>query len=379
MGKDRNAFVAGLFILISFALILGVLFLIHGQGMGPKRIYAASFKLTDDVGGLAIGDQVRLGGVAVGVVKDLQFSGLESNEPHVLIHFSLPASTTIHEDAIIRAQNGITGTSNLNLESIGGGKLLNEGETLTGRPDPKSEFLAGLPKVNETVASFKTTADSSTTLVRHLNDKIDPVVEKYNGVAKNAGEAMAEARDLIGDSKPDFRGTIKNLNVTTGSIKDKLPGILDQFSAALTKVDTALTTAKGALDDIQKTVANTREVSGTLREVVSGNRGRLDSIVTGLKATSDNLKATSIEVRRSPWRLLYKPSPDEMGNLNLYDTARQFSEGAASVSDAATALRDALKDPQTDKAQLQKLVDRLDETFKGFRLVENKLWTAVKE
>ncbi|HEX4795009.1 MAG TPA: MlaD family protein [Humisphaera sp.] len=379
MAKDRNAFVAGLFIIVSFTLIVGVLILIHGQGMGPKRIYAATFKLTDDVGGLAVGDQVRLGGVAVGVVKDLQFSGLDGNEPRVLIHFSLPSGTTIHEDAIIRAQNGITGTSDLNIESVGTGKKLNDGEMLVGRPDPKSEFLAGLPKISDTVGAFKTTAESATTLVRHVNDKVDPVVDKYNGVAKNAGEAMAEARDLIGDSKTDFRGTIKNLNVTTGSIKDKLPGILDQFSALLTKVDTALTSAKSALDDIQKTVANTRDVSVTLREVVSGNHGKLDAIVTGLKATSDNLKATSIEVRRSPWRLLYKPSPDEMGNLNLYDSARQFAEGAASVSDAATALRDAMKDPQTDKAQLQKLIDRLDETFKGFHQVENKLWTAVKE
>ena len=379
MSKDRNAFIAGLFIIASFTLGATVLVLIRGAGMGPARVMTASFKLTDDLGGLAVGDDVRIGGVKVGVVRDLKFVSLDGRDPHVLVHFTLPGDTTLHEDAIIRAQNGLTGTSNLNIESLGSGKPLTEGVALVGMPDPKSAFLNGLPKVNETVAAFKQTAESATTLVRHVNDKIDPVVEKYNGVTTNAGEAMAQVRDLVGDTKSDLRGTIKNLNQATGTIKDKLPGIADQVSGVLSKVDTAITSAQSALADVQKTVANTRDVSASLRSVVTGNSSKLQSIVTGLKATSDNLKATSIEVRRSPWRLLYKPSPDEMANLNLYDSARQFAEGANNLSDAATALRDALHDPSTDKAQLQKLIDHLDESFNGFNKVEGKLWAAVKE
>jgi hypothetical protein len=31
-----------------------------------------------------------------------------------------------------------------------------------------------------------------------------------------------------------------------------------------------------------------------------------------------------------------------MANLNLYDSARQFADGAGSLNDAALALRDAL-------------------------------------
>lgn len=379
MSKDRNAFVAGLFILLSIALVVLILLLIHGQGMAVTRVHTASFKLTDDLGGLAVGDDVRIGGVKVGIVRDLQLKNLDGHNPHVLVQFTLPATTTLHEDAVIRAQNGLTGTSNLNIETLGKGKLLSDGVALVGSPDPKTAFLAGLPKVNETVASFKQTADSATTLVRHVNEKVDPIVDKYNGVANNGAQMMAQVRDLVGDTKSDFRGTIKNLNDATGTIKDKLPGIADQVSATLNKIDAAVVSAKSALEDVQKTVANTKDVSSTLRSVVTGNRSKLESMVNGLKATSDNLKATSIEVRRSPWRLLYKPTPEEMGNLNLYDTTRQFADGANHLDDAAAALRDALHDPNTDKAQLQKLIDGLDESFKGFRLVEDKLWVAVKQ
>ena len=62
--------------------------------------------------------------------------------------------------------------------------------------------------------------------------------------------------------------------------------------------------------------------------VVIGNRGKLEGIISSLKATGDNLKAASEEIRRSPWRLLYKPSDTEMANLNVYDSARAFSDGA---------------------------------------------------
>src|SRR5438270_395314 len=149
MSKDRNAFIAGLFIIASFALGATVLVLIRGQGMAPARIMTASFKLTDDLGGLAVGDDVRIGGIKVGVVRDLRFVSLDGRDPHLLVRFTLPSDTTLHEDAVIRAQNGITGTSNLNIESLGTGKPLAERVALVGMPDPKTAFLNGLPKVNE--------------------------------------------------------------------------------------------------------------------------------------------------------------------------------------------------------------------------------------
>jgi uncharacterized protein YoxC len=236
-----------------------------------------------------------------------------------------------------------------------------------------------LPKANETIVALKQTADSATSLVKHAETKIDPVVEQYNGVAQHTGEVMVQVRDLAGDSKSDVRGTMKNLNQATSTVREKLPNLLEQVSTVLTKVDRSINSAQVALEDVQKTVANTRDISASLRTVISGNKGRLESIVSGLKATSDNLKATSIEVRRSPWRLLYKPEANEMANLNLYDTARQFAEGAGSLSDAATALRDAMSDPNSDKAQIELLVKHLDDSFQAFHQTERKLWAAVKE
>jgi hypothetical protein len=49
------------------------------------------------------------------------------------------------------------------------------------------------------------------------------------------------------------------------------------------------------------------------------------------------------------------------------------------MSEAATALRDALKDPQANPAMIQKLVNQLDESFGKFQKVEDALWKRVRD
>ena len=133
------------------------------------------------------------------------------------------------------------------------------------------------------------------------------------------------------------------------------------------------------MPDIQATVANTKELTGSLKGVVSGNRSKLDGMIASLTTTRDNLKNASAEIRRSPWRLRYQPKEGELANLAIYDAARQFAEGANDLNDAAGALRDALKDKDVDQAQVQKLMDRVDQSFNNFNQVEQKLWSSVKK
>ena len=97
-----------------------------------------------------------------------------------------------------------------------------------------------------------------------------------------------------------------------------------------------------------------------------------------MKTAGDNLKFATAEIRHSPWRLLYKPKKGEVENLALYDSARQFATGANDLNDAAASLRDALKDPNVKRDEVQKLVDRLDQSFLGFKEVEEELWKKVR-
>jgi ABC-type transporter Mla subunit MlaD len=377
MSKERNELKAGIFIVITFLVAVTIVIWINGAGIGPSQTRVASFKLSDDLAGLRLGDDVRLGGYKVGVVRDIHPESLGTTDARLVVAFELPAQYTLHRDAVVGVQAGLTGASNLNIESAGsaGSPLLTDGELLVGKPDAKTALLATLGRNAPHLENTLVQIDTKT--VPSRNHLIDSADGKVTTVADSARKAMDQVGDLVGDTKSDIRGTIKNLHTASDTISQKLPAVADQVKSVLTKIDASLTNAQTALLDIQKTAANARDMTGSLRSVIVDNRGKFEGMVASIKTTSDNLKEASIEIRHSPWRLLYKPTPGEAANLNLYDSAREFAQGAGSLSDAATALRDALRDPQADRAQIQKLIEQLDGSFNHFHEVENKLWVTA--
>jgi hypothetical protein len=122
-----------------------------------------------------------------------------------------------------------------------------------------------------------------------------------------------------------------------------------------------------------------RNMTGSANSVITGNKSRLDGMIASLKATGDNLKYASSEIRRSPWRLLYKPPKNEVSNLNIFDSARQFAEGANDLNDAASALRDVMNNKNASPEDVKKMMERVEKSFTNFSEVEKKLWAEVKE
>ena len=410
MSKDRNALKSGIFILLTIVAILGVIVGIKGLSTWsePKELRAAFFTLKDDVGGLQTGDDVRVGGFKVGTVEKIVVVGADQEDPanaRVRIEFTFPKKYVVRHEASLRIQTGVTGASCLNFESLGRGEKLPSNEEIAGRAGGLSEMLATisqlgepmrnilgtvdrktLPAVNEAVVKYGKTADSFTTTSEHatkliddVHDKIDPAIKKYDTVTDRTAEMMVKIRDLFGDTTPDFRATAAHMASITASVDKKMPSIVDRVDGLLTKLDKTVESANVALEDVKSTAINAKDLTASAKNVITGNRGKLDSMIAGLKVASDNLKNATAEIRRSPWRLLYKPAPNEMANLNLYDAAREFAEGANELNDASLALRDAVQNQQLDKEGIEKLMQRVTKSFDGFQAVEQKLWTKVRE
>jgi phospholipid/cholesterol/gamma-HCH transport system substrate-binding protein len=392
MKKERNALRAGLFILIAIALTITVILAVKGGGRFAEGrvLRVVSFRLADDIGGLRVGDDVRIGGWKVGLVKDIEAVGLDGDDPRIQVTYSLPGRFKLRENARIGVQQTLTGAASLNIDYLGKGREFVETEVVVGRPDPKTALFASLstaggdiaaiakdvrdttvPKANAALDSFKSTGDSATALVGDVKKQVPPIVEKYNSVTEKTGAMMQSITDMIGPSTTDWKGLIANLNAASGTVKNELPAMME-------KLNKTLESAQAAMEDMKSAVANVKDVSASLKQVIGGNESKLEGMIASLKTTGDNLKAASAEIRRSPWRLLYKPAPNEMANLNIYDSARQFAEGANELNDAATSLRDALKTGGASQKEIQEMVSRLEQSFTKFREVEGKLWSEVK-
>jgi ABC-type transporter Mla subunit MlaD len=373
--KERSQFKAGLFIIISVLLIVGVIIAIKGVRVvfTPVDERKVRFTLKDDIGGLRVGDEVRIGGYKVGVVRRIDLEDLaEGKKASLAVTFSMPREYPLHSNAHIAIQTTVTGTSVLNIDDIGSGTLLADGMELAGNPSALTalEFeLAGAgPAVMDIIKDVK-----NNTLPR-----VDTAAGKASDTLVSIHDAAGQISGYLGDTKTDFRGTMANLDTITTDAKAKVPGILDHADAFVQNVNNALNNASGTLSDLKNTVANTKDLTASARDLLTNNRGRIQTIINSLKDTGDNLKGATADLRRSPWRLLYHPGPGEMDNLELYDAARQFADGAESVNDASLALRDALTNPNVSKDQLQKLMDQLNTSFANFNLVEEKLWKTVK-
>jgi len=295
----------------------------------------------------------------------------------IVVRFRLPKYVGLTEQARVIVESSVTGTSNLNIDNINpAGTALADGGTIKGTPGSLTALLASLGDVGP---KMSTTIDEYKGLATDIRAKVEPAYQKYAGVTDRGSEALSQVRDVFGESKVDFKGTMANLNASTATIKEKIGPILEKLDGGLAKVQSSLDSATAAMADIKAVADNTRDITGNLRGILNNNRSRIEGMIASLKTTGDNLKGATSEIRRAPWRLIYKPAGVDQQNQSLFDSARQFSEGANDLDDAAAALRDALKNPAVDAAQIQKLVDQLDLSFQKFNKVESQLWQQVKE
>ncbi|MGD1276063.1 MAG: MlaD family protein [Tepidisphaeraceae bacterium] len=407
MANQRNALRAGLFMVISLALVILVIIAISGAGRFTQSFttYPVAFSLSDDIGGLRVGDDVRVGGLKVGGVRDIEIRQLDSAAGQsVVVFIDLPSRFPVATDASVSVEKSLTGTAAINIDSLGTGPRASPGEYLHGRPDPLFALIhrlgsmepdlhqivanvksasvkldADLDKFGQTADAFTETGFTAAATVHDLHVRLPDIVRRYNNLTASAVRMLDAVHEMLAPSTSDFHTAVANVRGITGDLRQRLPGLLDQMRSVLQKTDLSVTRAAAALADIQSTVADTKELSASLRSVISGNQSKLDAMIASLKSTSDNLKYASMEIRHSPWRLLYQPKAGEVANLNTYDSVRQFAEGASSLDDAAAALRDALKQPNADPEQVKKLMSGLDASFSRFQSVEQKLWKDIQQ
>src|SRR5947207_12409137 len=186
MQNERNAFKAGLFIILSIVLIFMVTVMIKGVGRftEPTLIRSVEFALTDNIGGLRIGDDVRVGGLKIGIVKSIDLIPQSDGSDKIRVSFTMPARIPLHRNAHMVVESTVTGTADLNIDSLGDGALLAASEPLVGSPGTLNTIMAGasqlMPLVKATIADVKTQ-----TLPR-----ANAMLDKFGGTADTGKEAL---------------------------------------------------------------------------------------------------------------------------------------------------------------------------------------------
>ena len=132
-----------------------------------------------------------------------------------------------------------------------------------------------------------------------------------------------------------------------------------------------------ALDQTGEVLDDLKTASAELKTLVVGQRSVVERALANTQLTSAQMKLAAIEVRRSPWRLLYKPDEIELSTDNIYDAARSFALAAGALDTTAQSLQAVAQSRAVDDPRFAEMVQYLEAVFLKFKDAENTFWEAV--
>lgn len=212
------------------------------------------------------------------------------------------------------------------------------------------------------MADVKAAVKDAREVVADVKQRSQKWLGDIDAVTTAANEGVGRLRDLIKEKSPAVSESIDNLQMITRTVKEK----------TLVQIESALDKANSALE-------NVRVVTDEAKGFVIGQRPVLERFVANAQLMSAQLKLAAIEVRRSPWRLLYSPDEKELETDNLYDAARSFALAASTLDAAADSLRTMQAKDPNNAAQIKRMLDDLEKLYGKYKEAEDHFWQALKD
>lgn len=373
--KRRHEVIVGSFITAGIGLFVLLLFLMGSLDFILARQVTVDADF-DDVQSLQAGDPVYVFGLKVGTVVSLDIlRGTEGTRSVVRVRLRMPeeARKCLREDTRVKIDKSLTGTiSVLILDGVG--PPLPEGRRLRGVPSV--DLGAVTEKVNQvlsegeslvsTISKIVSEIESQGSLLAAIDDLAALVKDTRSEIGPlrdNIREILSEIRGILDENRLDIRHTMANLKETSALAKS--------FTEKLDDVPELL---RGSLAEVQQAGAAAKDI---LRE----NRARIDTIIEDLRHTSTNAANLTAEIKRRPWRLLYRPSPSEEEAMDLYDAAWAYNLGATELNRSVRDLADQIQRMSREgysAASLEAAEDQVKESLRRYRDAEDLFWQQLR-
>ena len=417
--KTHNELIAGLFVLLCVAALMGIVLWLGASDLFRKTHQRAAFYASESSGdlGLKAGNAVQVGDRAIGKISEIRSA--EGGRSLYIVDIEAP-DVKVHADGSARVSLGLVGEGRLVVTSRGSdSKPLADESNPVAISGGLNQAMADLsqmvdrlkPIVEVAVREMDATRDAS------VLARVHQVMDYLKSAAGNiAGQTDAKVKDSLAakvhvsaDDVNRITGSVAgqvnasntagmlakilrsadDINAITADAKPKLEVTLTavrntaQQVESISKKDVMeiLAGLRKANSDVLKISGNFVEVSEQAKSMLVMNRDRIDEMIDDMGQVAENLKSTSKDVHRNPWRLLYKPDKEELRSQNIYDAARAFAGGAEQLDSAITKLRALSREkpgaiPANDP-ELLKVRKQIEETFGNFTKAEQALWKEV--
>jgi phospholipid/cholesterol/gamma-HCH transport system substrate-binding protein len=304
-----------------------------------QNTYSAYFAETN---GLFVGDEIRILGVAVGVVDKIEPQPTSSK-----VTFSVDKQYPVPADAraAILSPSLVTSRAIQLVPAYSGGPKLSPGASIplnrTAVPVEWDDFRKQLEKLTD--ALQPTGPDGVNSLGEFVNSAADNL-RGEGDTARDTVIKLSEAISALGDHADDIFSTVRNLHLLVSALYSS-SDLLASFNQNLASVTTVLSNSPngvanavrgldGALTDLRDFLAENREALGVTFD-------RLGSVTTALNDSRGDIKQI-LHIAPTVFQNflnIYQPAQSAMTGIMALNNFAEIPQWICSSIEAASRLR----------------------------------------
>lgn len=277
-------------------LVLGFNFL-KGKDLFNRstKIYA----VFDKLGSLAKANEVKINGLVIGTVYEMQ--EVDKNVSGIKVTISLSRDINIPTNSVAYITSSLVGTSSIVIEKGNATTYLKNGDVLNTRID--EGLLGGLTaEVSPTLSKLRNTLDSLNVVFGNVNKLFDTETKgNVQQTIANLSMASNSLNKMLDSQNSPLAQTLNNINSITANLKnnnDSINAIMSntkQFTQKLAALDLKQTmdTLQSAVSMLKTTIAKISSKDGTLGALINDRQlyNKLNDAILSAEILIDDLRA----------------------------------------------------------------------------------------
>lgn len=313
---DRSEIRAGLFV-IAALVILGTATL-WVVGFSPFRGRKVDYEVVmKSSGGVRRGDRVRVSGIAVGRVKELD---LRTGEDWPVVFLvGLDADVRLTEGSTARiTSDGLLGAPYLQID-VGppDAPPLPPGSRIQGGiRTTLTDALEGLGGVTDRLPGL---LDRTSELLAKINAEIEPLLVGFQRVVSEENVdalsgALSTLRPTLLEIRPKLSALLDRLDTVAGQLEgatEGVPGLAEEVAGLVEGLQSAIGEDGARLTGLLESAETTFGSAEGAFSTVEGNSLELDAMIRDLREAAANLRSVSQTLKEHPALLLRFPKPPE--------------------------------------------------------------------
>ena len=253
-----------------------------------------------------------------------------------------------------------------------------------------SEFLTTIPKewdddikpmlmnANTMVAQLKSDYEGwakritvALTRVDEASDKLDAAMDQVSPILTSAQNELDMVGDILKENSPRIASSMENLVAMTDDGRVVMNEVRVKTMA---QIDQLMQTGLSGLETLDDALTR-------IDDELILHMPDITMMLANLRQATSQLKLTALEIRRSPWKILYTPSSDVLAHENLYESARSYVMATNELEAAAQSFRSVFEmNPEALKTrpELQEEVEKyVMDALERYKKAQERLFSEI--